>query len=310
MNTKEEFLKDYEKQNINAVKSIKVLFQKIAPYETKYEKDCSEFTINEIINFYKSLCSTSFYTMKNTNGFLKAYATYCIKNNLVKDGQNHYDEITDELLNNCLNYVLCNSKIISRKELEHLLYNNETWLKNPVDKFIIYALFEGIGGKEFCEIVNMRIEDFRVHEDQEYKYSVKLCTGREIMVDDRLFYLAEESAETNIYYAYEQEREYNFTSDPGKIVKQMYNSTSTNMNPKAIANKLLRLRKFLNCAAISSAALKESGRIDMIKKLHEEEPDKSYWQICCDHKDELSYKYGQLNSFKTYLLRYEEFFEP
>ena len=66
--------------------------------KTKYNKDCSEFTVAEIINFYKSLCSTSFYTMKNTNGFLKAYTSYCIKNNLVKDGQNHYTEISDELL--------------------------------------------------------------------------------------------------------------------------------------------------------------------------------------------------------------------
>ena len=72
------------------------------------------------------------------------------------------------------------------------LYSWVDQLLNPSDAFIMLALFEGIKGKDFCEIVKLKMSDFNENE-------VTLCTGRKVIVSNKLLALAEESNSTDYY---------------------------------------------------------------------------------------------------------------
>ena len=113
-----EYIKENKDRNFALEEISKRLFNQIEETEIKFGKDCCEFTISEIIDYYKSRLSASLESLNVINSNLKLYTNWCmVKKGMVEDHQNHYMEISIELLNQCLNLGLTMSKIISRKDL-------------------------------------------------------------------------------------------------------------------------------------------------------------------------------------------------
>lgn len=294
---KKQYLEIKEIENINAKKTIDVLFKRVAPFEERIDKDLYNFSTKEIVEFYKSLCTPSLDSLMIMNNQFKLYTAYALANSLVTDSQNHYEEMTNTILNNCINKSLAEAKIITREELLHILRSSD--VENVSDRFLSLALFEGICGKEACEFFDLTLDKFDL-ENQ----IVHLSTGRELKVSRQLIDWAIESAETyecnnslsNIDIKYAQWDE--------RIIKVNYNSNKEKQNSagyyRVLSRRLNKIIELTNCPAFGLGSLLESGRLEMIKKMND--GSRSIRSILYD-KD-VVYRYGAIKSGTRYMLKY------
>ena len=73
---KEGFIKDYLRSRVIQKTTLYALFKKTAPFEENLKKDCSEFTVEEILKMYKEFEARSHNVLLNYNVILKAYCAW------------------------------------------------------------------------------------------------------------------------------------------------------------------------------------------------------------------------------------------
>ena len=130
-------------------------FNKVGKFENELNKDVHDFTIYEIIEYYKTLNVSSLEVLAVLNSHLSLYTQWCLQQSIVVDNQNHFLEISLDQLKGCLNKVLIDKKIVNRQQVVEYCES----IPNPKDQVVILGLFEGIKGKDFADFVNLRPED-------------------------------------------------------------------------------------------------------------------------------------------------------
>ena len=231
------------------------MFNKSDSFENKLDKDISNFTVYEIEDFYKTLNIKSLEYLTVLHSHLSLYTQWCLQQNLVLDCQNHFAEIPSTSLINYINVLALKKSIITRRTLYELIDG----LVNPSDAFIMLALFEGIEGENYCELVNLKMSDFNGNK-------VKLCTGRELTISSKLVGLAEESNIEMEYCSLAKERKFPFLNED-LIIKNYPNCRLNDPYNKGrrIYNRVKRnfteigIDKFMK-----PKSLVDSGRIDYI----------------------------------------------
>lgn len=298
---KKTYIKKNEYINLNLETVMTKLFDELEPIEIELNKDASNFTIFEILSFYKSLCTASLERLLVMNSQMSKYTSYCLGNSLVKDNQNHYEEIDNEILLQCVNLAKAKDQIISREELLNEIYQ----LPNPSDQFLILGLFEGISGQKNSDFFDLNMKNFSGNK--------VILPTRELIVSDKLVSLAEESASEYTYYAYKANgdfRELNYLSTDANIIKQMYNAKEDTeaVKRQRIYNKLTRTKKYLGRECYTRSALLESGRIEMIKNLMTGNNVENLDETIRKHQDDIAHRYGRIYSIPRYILKYKEYF--
>ena len=271
-------------------------FNNCSDIEQTLKKDISNFNLADILGYYKTLGTSSAHYLQVINSRFTAYTNWCLDGNLVADKQNHFKEIHVKELEDCINKQLWKREIISRKDLLGIIGRQEL---NASENFLLLALFEGIYGKQYQEIRQLYYKDFN-------KNKVKLCTGRELTVSDKLVELAKESSETYTYLTSDN-RERKYKLDEGRCFK-FPEITSTEGEVIYISKRLGLIKKEYDYYFAKRDLLKESGRIDMIKGLMK----KNDWtaEECVRNKlKDIEYRYGHLISIPAYLSEYNEVLE-
>ena len=187
---KKRYIQEKENSTSTPNNYLERLFDKVKCFEEKYNKDVCCFTAYEIVDFYKTINISSLESLIVLNNHLSLYVQWCLQQNLVPDCQNHFDEINNDILVECINITSLKKAIITRETLNIWLSGSN----NPSDAFTMLCLFEGIKGNDFCEILNLKMSDFSGNK-------VKLCTGREMIVSDKLIELAKITDATMEYHA-------------------------------------------------------------------------------------------------------------
>ena len=303
---KQEFIQTMVKTGIN--KTIEAAanqyFKQAGPVEEALQKDLCNFNINEILGLLKHFCTPSMETLMMGTSMFRRYTYFCIEQCLVQDGLNHYEEVTNEMYLDCINKSLSEDKIISRQDLLRQVH----LLENPVDKFVLFAVFEGLGGVGCMDLVDIQLKQFKNN-------TVTLKSGRVLTVPEELVDIAKESAEEYFYYPpnatspkYEQVK---FKDEPG-IIKSLFNvkdDSSDRRKAYNIVNKLRRISDREGSKAFLNGHLVESGRIDLIKRTmtdnNEQDPRKAM-RMC---KDEMKVRYGEIQAVGRWLLKYERYLE-
>ena len=195
------------------------------------------------------------------------------------------------------------SKIISKDVILEWIDQ----LVNPKDQFILLALFEGIKGKDFCELANLRPED--VHENM-----VKLCTGREIEISDRLKNIIDRCIEETIYYSTSgKEQKTMPLIDRGYVIKDYPNTkedVSAFQRGRQIYNSIQRIIQSADLySSITANNIIESGKLDMIKTRSKELGINCRDYIYSDNIDEVQKKYNCTIKKKLYIMNYENYLE-
>lgn len=257
-NLKNRYIEERNKEIIMSKNFLLIQFKKVAPIENELNKDVSNFTVYEILDFYKTLNSTSYNFLAVINSVFSLYTQWCIQQNLVLDNQNHFLELTKNHFMSCTNKGLAKMKIVSREDV--LKWTVE--LVNPRDQFIVLGLFEGIKGKDFCELIKLRPEDIKEN-------IATLCTGREVVISKELMNIIEKCIEEKRYYSVsnKQQKIVNLL-DRGYIIKDYPNSaddTSDYQKGRKLYNGLSRALKSIDLDYINAGDIYDSGRIHMIK---------------------------------------------
>lgn len=256
---KKRYIKGKEISLAVSTNYIDVQFRKAAELEYEYDKDLSNWTLYEIVEFYKLLSVSSYESLICINSTLSLYTQFCLENSLVKDNQNHYLECTREVLLTCINKAILDKKIVDKETV--LKWVDE--LPNPRDQFILLSLFEFGKSKDFKDIVHARPEDLNGNE-------LKL-SDRTVIISDKL---------KGIIYGCIEEDKYTSISgkgtkimplvDHGYIVKSYPNQNiglSDFQKGRNIYITCQRIFSYLSIGSWMSAnAISESGRLHMIKE--------------------------------------------
>ena len=295
---KERFFKERENSYLKIRLIMRTFFNATKEYEENLEKDCSCFTVSEILNMYASYATRSWEYLLNFNSQLKIYTAWCIKENLVPDNQNHYEEIDKNDMYNCLNLGLKENMILTRKEMEKGIMQ----IPNVSDQFLVLAFFEGIGGTAFSDFYNLSMSNFKGN-------NLKLA-GRELKVSTMLVERAKESAEEYQKYNLEGPLRTGYRLDDTSIVKDSSNAytDSEQRNTKKIQRRVAALEKTYG-KAFGYVGLKNSGRIDMLKRLMAEDGSTDIRETYEKHKDEIEKRYGKLQRIYRWVDEYRAFFD-
>ena len=275
-------------------------FNKIGKFEEELDKDVHDFTVYEIMEYYKILNISSLEVLAVLNSHLSLYTQWCLQENLVTDNQNHFLEIQLEQLKNCLNKVMLDKKIATRNQIIEWCEQ----LPNPRDQVIMLGLFEGLKGKDFSDLVNLRPED--VNENK-----LKLIDGREILVSNELIKYINDSIEENTYYSSSGNQEKTMPLIyKGYVIKDYPNTkegTSAFAKGRIIYNSIARSLKFVGALNYMSAnSIYESGKIWMIKKRAADLGISTKDYVYSDHIREVEYHFGCRIVRSVFWLKYED----
>lgn len=255
------------------------LFRYTEPFEIEFGKDVSCFMFREISEMYRRLKRWSEQTLTDINSKLCIYTKWCIEQELVPSSQNNFSGMTVDFMKNFVNDIDKNSRIY-RKET---IYGWIEELENPSDQFALLALFEGIGGKDLCEHVNLRLSDFNgnkvtLHtgEYEEDKKSKRKEILRTITVSDKLVHLAHQAAEEKLYYIrhINEDGDIYYTTiaylPGGDLVYKHYNNIKKSVGPmqlgrRTVKNKLKRISEIFETENnITARDIIKSGRLNYI----------------------------------------------
>ena len=260
---KERYIVENETRNKALRNQATILFNRCEPIETELDKDVATLTTPEIIKCFKSFNTVSLESLMNARSQYKLYTDWCIRNHIVtKDYQNHFNEISNDILKKCFNGYLLEQRNINRD----YIYRYMDTLLNPAEKFVVLGLFEGIGANTkvaYSDFMELRIEDFDTEAH-------KLRLGnRLIAYSQKLYDLAIESAntyETVVYDKNGEERRIKLREGDDRIIKPACKSDGRNYK-NIIEGKLVKIKKAYENPVLNIQTLKEAGRREMIEKL-------------------------------------------
>ena len=282
--------------------SVSTVLNRIEKYEERLEKDCCDFTKEEVLAFYKEYNTSSVVSISNMNSQYKTYTEWCCEKGYTKT--NSYAELTIYDWEKC---TTKESEIITREDLLNLFKGFTGKISNPCDQFLCLALFEGICGTKMSELVFLTMSDFKGNE-------VHLNSGRVLTVSDKLLQLAQESAETYEKISYSGDNRSRKLKDEPYIFKAAYNAVSDKEESRVynLRKNLLICRETTGVSAINQLSLVESGRIHMIKQFMKEQGYDNWEDAFKANADVINQRYQpSLKKDKTtsYSRRYEKYLE-
>ena len=273
-------------------KQIVTFFNTTEEFENELQKDVACFTLNEIIGFYKNFSATSLVRLQNLNCQLAKYADWCNKNKIIPNNQNHFRQINLDILEQCINLRLRSAKCVTREELLRVI---KSYIFDPAENFLLLALFEGICGNEYIEIRNLHLYNFKDN-------MVTLLSGEKWEVSDDLIELAYESSKCE-YYLTSDEKKRKLENDSTKCFKFPENTVGDSNKEKFfIVRRLSKIKEDYMWAG--SKELKESGRVDLIRKYMKQ----TGWDAdtCIRKCPEVQERYGRIINVPRYCNAYEK----
>lgn len=278
----------------------------------KKKLSASKMNKREVKSYYKEMNSPSLDFLRSTNNQLRLYVDWLIneKNDKIR---NVYKTITFEDLKQCIIHL--DTRIISRKDLLIQIQS----LPNASDKFFCLALFEGIRGNHYRDMHYIKREDIN-----EKDCTITLQSGEVRKVSKELIEYGIESCEATQYYSFTDARDYQYKNPTsGYIFKAQYNSKISdgelNLPDTTLLSKYkyisMRIRSTMNQSeAYMPKALRDSGMIDMIKRLYKQDKKKykdtaTIKNTILTHKKEIEDIYGIMYSAEKFILRYENQFD-
>ena len=276
---------------------MRTFFNITKEYEEMLDKDCSNFTTTEILNMYSSCSTRSWEQPLNFNSQLKIYTAWCMKENLVLDNQNHYEEIDKNDMYQCLNLGLKEKMVLTRKELEKGLMQ----MPNVSDQFLALAFFEGFGGAGY--------KDFYHLMPQQFEGNVVHLEGRDLNVSTMLVERALEAAEEYHKYNMDGPLRTGYRADDPSVMKDSSNAFTDTLykNTRRIQKRIVKLETEYG-KAYGYVGLRNSGRIDLIKRYMEMDNSFDIRETYDRHKEQIEQRYGRLQRIYRWIEEYSQFF--
>lgn len=300
----EELKKRYirEKEKTLSINSsyIDIQFRKASEQEYELDKDLSNWTQYEIVEFYKMLNIATYESLLWLNSILSQYTQFCLENCLVRDNQNHYLECTKEVLAGCINKAILCKKIIDRETVIEWI----DILPNPKDQFILLSLFEYGKSKDFKDIVYAEPKGAEGNK-------LKLL-DRTVDISDRLKDIIENCIKEDTYYS--------ISGKGVKIMPLVYHGYIVKSYPnqnmelsdfqkgRNIYMSCQRMFSFLGVGQwMTPNCVSESGKLHMIKKRAKEIGIEPCKYVYSDYIKEVEMQFGCTIIKSVYIKKYNEY---
>lgn len=279
---------------------IDVQFRKASEMEFELDKDVSNWTIYEIIEFYKLLNITSFESLMCINSILSQYTQFCLENSLVKDNQNHFLECTKDVISNCLNKAKFEKKIVVRETV--LKWVEE--IPNPKDQFVLLSLFEFGKSKDYKDLVNAKSENLNGNELE--------LSDRTVKISDKLIDIIEDCNAEDTYYSISGKGVKTMPLvDHGYIIKSYPNQSMNMSDFQKGRNIYIACQRMFDYLGIrqwmSPNDIVESGKLYMIKERAKELKITPVQYIYSDCIKEVEDQFGCSVVRSIYVKKYAEY---
>lgn len=260
----EEFLDEYKRSRVIIETSVRAILNRALEFERKFKKPFYQFTADEVLEMYKSAHAISIRSLQNVNLILKHAARWILD----KQGtgiENVYDNITKELIQDCIDTKKKENLILTKEDL----INIQNELLNYTDKCILFLLFEGVGGYMLKELTFMDMSQINRKDLKIYFRSGKII---DITPEDyellRRGFMEDELISFGTTSRVSQVKSLG-------IYKARFNSLSDNDDPSNAADRERRYRfiqrrmmlisKDLG-VTLTSGSIQESGLLHYIKE--------------------------------------------
>ena len=298
---KKRYLNEKEKSLSVTSNYIDVQFRKVSEVEYELKKDVSNWTVYEIIEYYKILHMTSYESLLCLNSIFSQYTQFCLENSLVRDNQNHYLECTREALAGCINKSILEKKIISRETI--MKWVDE--LPNPKDQFILLSLFEYGKSKDFKDIVNAKQQDCNKEN-----CTLKL-SDRTVKISDKLINIIKDCQSEDTYYSISGKGTKKMPLvDYGFIVKSYPNQNMDLSDFQKGRNIYIACQRIFDYLGVgnymSPNSIAESGKLYMIKERSKELNITAMQYLYSDFIQEVENQYGCSVTRSVYGKKYNE----
>ena len=298
-----EYIKEKNQEAVLPSNYLENQFFKVSEMEKELDKDVSNFTVYEIIEYFKLLNLTSLESLKVMTSEFSMYTQWCLQKSLVADNQNHFLEMSNDILMGCINKAVLSMKIISRETI--LSWVNQ--LPNPKDQFVLLGLFEGLKGKDFCELAKLKPEDI----DDNIAH---LCTGRDIEISDKLIEIIDDCMKEDQYYSITGNgTKVTKLADNGYIIKDYPNArmdVSEFQIGRKIYNGVTRTLNYFDVLKYMSAnSIAEAGKIHMIKERASELNISNKDYIYSDYISEVEKKFNSKIVRSLFWKKYEDYLD-
>lgn len=300
---KQEYINYNPNNNHQFHKIMTNYFDRAEETERRLNKDLAQFTSAEIISMYKSFLTPSFNMLVIINNQFLNYTTWYKKEIGIGDNQNHYIEIRDDILMNCVSYTAQRSSIMKREEFLDMIKE----FQNPYESFLYLALFEGLGGERMSDFYDLSMKDF-----DRRKLIVRL-PKRTLTISKELYHYAEESANEYIIYNImgEPTRRGRLLETDNRIIKCSSSSGfETEKSERAgIVYRMLRKTKRYDFVpeSLNATNIIESGRVNMINEFIDKKGFEGADLVIKAEREEIEARYGHIPSVPKWLLKYGSF---
>jgi hypothetical protein len=293
-----------EKEEFLSVTSnyIDVQFRKAADTEYELDKDISNWTTYEILEYYKLQNLTSFESLMCLNSIFSQYTQFCLENNLVRDNQNHYLECNKDLLFGCINKAVLDMKMVDRETV--LKWVDE--IPNPKDQFILLSLFEYGKSKDFRDIVSVK------HTDLDEESNTLKLSDRTVTISDKLINIIRDCQTEDVYYSISGKGVKKMPLvDYGYIVKSYPNQNMDLSDFQKGRNIYIACQRMFDYLGVgkwmSPNSLSEAGKLYMIKERAKEKNISPLQYVYSDMVSEVEKQFGCSVVRSVYSKKYNEY---
>lgn len=183
---KQKFIDTQADSMKNMIKSIFVASETL---ENEKDKDIAEFTVDEIFAMFHQIGSKTYRSLYLKKTYLANYVDFYQENKHVH-AENNYRNIS---VNDLLEFAkenMSNRKCLSRSDILALIEK----LPNAIDQFFILALYEGIKGDKYSDLLSLKMSDI----DKE-TLTATLSSGKKIKISKELYECARKAAAQEEY---------------------------------------------------------------------------------------------------------------
>ena len=301
----ESFLEEYKRSRVIIEATVRASLNRALEFEKKFQKPFYDFTVDEILDMYKSTHAISDRSLQNTNLTLK-HATRWIKGLNVK---NPYEDVTRELILTCVDTKRKKNLVLTKDDLTEI----QGELLNWTDKGILQMLFLGAGSNWLKELTFFDMSQVSRKDGLVY-----FRTGKTIPITEEDYELIRKACTEEELISFGQTSRISKVKSHG-FFKERFNALSNSDNPndeqdaerrfRFIQRRLLLISKDLG-VQLNSGGLQTSGLLHHLRQGVEESGSTFREYVKTEEAKNLARRYDIITSFYSQILidKFEEYF--
>lgn len=304
----EDFLSEYTRSRVIIEATVRASLNRALEFERKFQKPFYEFTIDEILEMYKSTHAISDRSLQNTNLTLKHAARWVVdkKGLAVKSP---YEDMTKELILTCVDTKRKKNLVLTKDNLTEI----QSELLNWTDKGILQMLFLGAGSNWLKELTFFDMSQVSRKDGLIY-----FRTGKTIPITEEDYELIRKACAEEELISFGETSRVSRVQSHG-FFKQRFNALSDSDNPnderdlerrfRFIQRRLLLISKDLGIQ-LNSGSLQTSGLLHHLKQGVGESDLTFREYVKTEEAKTLARRYDIVTGFYAQILidKFEEYF--